>query len=176
MNYAWIIFLILVYVFFGIILLSALWGAVSAAPWIPTFKKDTKRMVDLAGVQSGEIIYDLGSGDGRLVFEAVKRGAKGTGVEIFILPWLYSKIKSLFYPGSKMVLGDMFRHNIGDAQVVFIYLLDKSYGRLSEKFNKELMPGARIVVGCWPIKELEDKLVKRDKPRDIDLPMYVYKM
>ncbi|MFA6422422.1 MAG: hypothetical protein WCV92_03425 [Candidatus Buchananbacteria bacterium] len=170
------VILVIVYLVCAVILLSALWGAWSAAPWVPTFGKDTKRMVDLAQIKKGDIVYDLGSGDGRLVFGAVSRGATGTGIEIFILPWLYSWIKSFFHPGAKMILGDMFKKNISDANVVFIYLLDKSYGRLMKKFEKELKPGTKIIVGCWPIKELESKLIKKDKPTNRDLAMYVYEM
>ncbi len=167
---------ILIYLAVLIVLLSAAWGAKSAAPWIPTRRKDKSRMAVLGDVKEGDVVYDLGSGDGRLVFEASNKGAKAYGVEIFILPFLYSWIKSFWHKKSKIIFGDLFKRNISDANVVFVFLLNKCYGRLVEKFEKELKPGTKIVVGCWPIKELENKLVKRDKPTEIDLPIYVYEL
>lgn len=158
----------------GLILVTAAWGAKSAAPWVPTKRRDAQRMIELAGVKSGDVVYDLGCGDGRLVFGSTARGARATGIEISFLPWFYAKIKSRKFPGSRIVFGDMFRRDISDASVVFIFLLDKCYPRLASKLKKELKPGARLVVACWPVKELEDKLVKRVKKVQTDLPMYVY--
>ena len=165
----------IIYILVFIILLSAAWTAISAAPWVPTRGRDVKRMIDLAGIKEGETVYDLGCGDGRLVFAADRAGARGKGVELFVLPYLFAKIKSLFYKKSKIIFGDLFRINLADADVVFIFLLDKSYQRLIKKFEQEIRPGTRIVVGCWPIVEWENKLITKDKPSDRDLPIYLYK-
>lgn len=172
----WHAFLIVAYIAIGVILFTALWGALAGAPWVPTRGKDTHRMIELAKVKSGDVIYDLGSGDGRLVFESAKKGAKAFGIEIFVLPWLYSKIRGLKIKGSKIIFGDFFKKDISDADVVFIFLLEKCYTRLADKFKKELKSGTRVIVACWPIKELEDKLIERNKPVETVLPMYVYKM
>lgn len=166
---------VMVYLLLFLVLLTAVYGAWSAAPWLPTKRRDVKRMVDLAEIKPGEKAYDLGCGDGRLVFAAASRGATATGIEVFFLPWLYAKVKSWFIPRTKIIFGDLFFQNISDADVVFIFLLDKSYKRLVEKFSRELKSGARIVVGCWPIEEWQDKLVASSKPTD-NLPMYLYKI
>ncbi|MFA5047698.1 MAG: methyltransferase domain-containing protein [Patescibacteria group bacterium] len=166
---------IFVYILIFIILFSAAWTAISAAPWVPTRSRDVKRMIDLAKIKKGETVYDLGCGDGRLVFAADRVGANGRGVELFVLPYVFAKIKSLFYKNSKIIFGDLFRINLAEADVVFIFLLDKSYQKLIKKFEQELKPGARVVVGCWPIAEWADKLIVKDKPSDRDLPIYVYK-
>ena len=166
----------IVYIIVFLILLSAVVGSLSAAPWVPTKGKDVGRMIDLANIKSGDKVYDLGCGDGRLVFASTKGGAKAVGVEIFVLPYLYAKIRSFFVPGSKIKYGNFFRQDITDADVVFIFLMEKSYHKILDKFNKELKPGARVVIYCWPIKEWEDKLIARDKPREIDLPIYSYKV
>jgi predicted RNA methylase len=137
-------------------------------------------MVALADIKAGERVYDLGCGDGRLVFAAADNGAEAIGIEIFILPYLYAWLKSLFFKpksgSAKILFGDLFNYDISGADAVFIFLLDKSYGRLVEKFKKELKPGTRVVVGCWEIKEWKDKLIKEDKPSDNKLPMYLYKI
>ena len=153
--------------------MTAAFGAISAAPWLPTRKKDVERMIELAGIKKGDVVYDLGCGDGRLVFAAAKMGAKATGVEIFILPYLFAKIKSFFVPDSKILYGDFFGRNISNADVIFVFLLSKSYGRLLKKFNQELKPAARVVVSCWPINEWQPERV--DKPDKNQLTIYLYK-
>lgn len=166
----------LLYLLVFLILATAAYGAYSAAPYLPTRKKDVGRMIDLAQIKPGERVYDLGSGDGRLVFAAAKKGAEAIGIEIFILPYLYSWIKSWGNKKAKILFGDLFNYDISGADVVFIFLLNKSYGRLVEKFNRELKPGTRVVVGCWEIEEWKDKLVKNDKPAENVLPIFVYKI
>lgn len=133
-------------------------------------------MIDLAGVKAGERVYDLGCGDGRIVFESARRGAEAVGIEIFILPYFYARIKSYLKPRTKILFGDMFNLNVSDANVVFIFLMSKSYQRIATKLEKELKPGSRVVSSCWPIKGWEDKLQKIDKPSENILPLYLYIM
>jgi len=169
-----IVFLLYLLVF--LILATAAYGAYSAAPFLPTRKGDVGRMIDLAQIKPGERVYDLGSGDGRLVFAAAKKGAEAIGIEIFILPYLYSWVISWGRKNAKILFGDLFNYDIRGADVVFIFLLNKSYGRLVEKFSKELKPGTRVIVGCWEIEEWKDKLARKDKPSENVLPIYTYKI
>ncbi len=164
------------YVIVFLILVTAAWGSLSAAPWLPTRSYDVVRMIEMTEVKKGDKAYDLGCGDGRLVFSAAKKGAEAVGIEIFILPYFYAKLKSYFIPGSKIRFGDFFRFDLRDADVVFIFLLDSSYKRLISKLEKELKPGTRMAVAGWPIKEWENKLVISDKPSAKNLPVYLYKI
>ena len=159
-----------------LIVFTAFWGAFSAAPYVPTWKKDVRRMMDLAKVKPRERIYDLGCGDGRIVFEAAKKGAEAIGIEVFILPYLYARIKSYFKPRTKILFGDMFNLDVSDADVVFIFLMSKSYQRIATKLEKELKPGSRVVSSCWPVGGWEDKLQRIDKPDNKTLPLYLYIM
>jgi ribosomal protein L11 methylase PrmA len=170
--------LYLLYLLIFLILATAVFGAISAAPYLPTKKKDVPRMIELAKIKNDDIVYDLGSGDGRLIFASAKAGAEqAIGIEVFALPYLFSWIKSFFYSRTKILYGDFFNYNLSNADVVFIFLLNKSYKRLVEKFKQELKPGTRIVVGCWPIEEFKDKLIKQDGSKDEKkLPIYLYKI
>ena len=166
----------LLYLLVFLILGTAVYGAISAAPWLPTKRKDVGRMVALAAIKPGERVYDLGCGDGRLVFEAANQGAEAIGIEIFVLPYFYAWIKSIFKKGAAILYGDLFNYDLSGADVVFVFLQDKSYKRLLAKFKKELKPGTRVVVGCWDMTDWKDHLVKEDKPTDKDLPMYLYQV
>ena len=164
---------ILIFIVILVVLASAAYGCISSAPWVPTKGKDVERMIGLAEIKSEDIVYDLGCGDGRLVFASARRGAKSIGFEIFIIPYLVAKIRSWFNKNSKIYFTDFFRRNISDANVVFIFLTYKPYKRLIEKLDKELKSGAKIVVYCFEIKEWQDRLIKVSKTEK-DLPVYVY--
>jgi len=167
----------LLYLLVFLILATAAYGAWSAAPYLPTRKRDVSRMINLAEIKKEDKVYDLGCGDGRLVFAAADRGADAIGIEIFVLPYLYAWFKNLFRSKkAKILFGDLFKYNISDASAVFIFLLDNSYGRLAGKFSRELKPGAKVIVGCWEISEWKDKLVNKDQPTEKDLPIYLYQM
>lgn len=166
----------LLYLLIGLILITAAFGAISAAPWLPTRRRDVKRMVDLSEIKPGEFLYDLGAGDGRLTFEAAKRGASAVGIEVFILPYLYAWIVSFFKKRVTILYGDFFNYNLSRADVVTVFLMDKSYKRLTAKLERELRAGSRVIVSCWPIESWKNKLIKTDKPSDKELAIYVYKI
>ena len=64
-------------------LISISWSNRRGAPWLPTRMKKVRRMLELANVQPGELVYDLGCGDGRVLVTAARRyGAKAVGIEI----------------------------------------------------------------------------------------------
>lgn len=157
------------------ILLTALFGVLSGAPYLPTKKRDVERMIKLAGIKPGERIYDLGCGDGRIVFAAAKAGAEAIGAEVFILPYLYARLKSIWHKNSAILYGDYYNFDLAGADAVFVFLTPKAYPKLARKLERELRPGARVVVSCWPIDQLRDKLAAHDKTAT-DLPLYLYKI
>lgn len=152
---------------------SAAFGAWSAAPYLPTRKTDVARMVKLAGIKPGDRVYDLGCGDGRLVFAAAAAGAEAIGVEVFILPYLYARLQSLWHKNTRILFGDFYNFDLKGADAVFIFLTGKAYPKLAKKLERELKTGARVVVSAWPIDELRNKLVKVDH-QERSLPLYLY--
>ncbi|MGC9395938.1 MAG: SAM-dependent methyltransferase [Anaerolineae bacterium] len=141
--------------FFGFLLLwvltciSLLWTAPAGAPWLPTSRKHVRRMLTLAGVQPGEVVCDLGSGDGRVLFIAAREfGARAVGIELDPLRYLWTQawITLLGLRGQvRVIRGNFFTQDISGADVVTVYLLQKTNIRLRRKLWDELRPGARIV-------------------------------
>ncbi len=163
------------YLIILIILLTASYAGLTAAPWLPTRKRDVPRLIAMAEIKPGDKVYDLGCGDGRLVFAAAAKGADAIGIEVSLLPYLVAKIRSLVQPRSKIIFGDLFRKDVSVADIVYIFLMEKSYERLKRKFLKELRPGTKVIVHCWKVKGWEDKLIKSDKPEK-ELGIYVYQI
>lgn len=118
-------------------------------PFVPTPEVVVRRMLQLARVRPGEVLYDLGSGDGRIVIMAAKEfGAYAYGIEIRkdLYEQSMAKIRDLGLEGrARIINANFFDADISDADVVTMYLLTSVNERLRPKLEKELRPGTRIV-------------------------------
>ena len=130
------------------------------APFVPSSQKATKVMLEAAKIMPGEIVYDLGSGDGRLVRGAARGGAKATGVERSRLLVFFSGLIGAITrtPKHTFLRASFYDVDISNADVVFTYLFPNVMAKLKVKFEKELRPGARVVsyafkVPGWTAKE-----------------------
>lgn len=150
------------------------WAQLFGAPWIPTPYKKVHRMLELAKVKPGELVYDLGSGDGRVIIEAAQSfGAKATGIEIDPIRYLWTKIKiSLLKLQSRVnvILGNFYYQDLRKADVITVYLLQDTNIRLMEKFQQELRRGTRIVSNTFYFPGWD--IINQDKKEKI----YVYKI
>jgi protein-L-isoaspartate O-methyltransferase len=133
------------------------------APYSPTPPDVVSRMLTLAGVGPRDTVYDLGSGDGRIVIEAARRfGARGVGIDID--PTLVAKAQaSARQAGVESLVTfrvqDAMTVDVSDATVVTLYLLAASNVKLRPILTKQLRPGARIVAHNYPIGDWEPDVV-----------------
>jgi SAM-dependent methyltransferase len=128
-------------------------------PFVPTPQPVVDEMLQLARVSATDVVYDLGSGDGRIVIVAAQRyGARGVGVEIE--PTLVERAQTVARDGGvqdkvTFVEGDLFAADLSRADVVTLSLSAAVNARLAPKLKRELRPGARIVsrqfgIEGWP--------------------------
>jgi SAM-dependent methyltransferase len=121
----------------------------------PTRQSVADAMLILARVRRDDVVYDLGSGDGRIVILAAQKyGARGVGVELD--PRLVEVSRQIAREGEvadrvAFVEGDLFTADISKATVVTLYLSDGVNRRLEPKLRRELPAGARIVSHQFPI-------------------------
>jgi cyclopropane fatty-acyl-phospholipid synthase-like methyltransferase len=122
---------------------------VSIAPFVQTPLEVARKMLDLSQIRSGEVLYDLGCGDGRLIILAAKEiGAKATGIELRedLIERARTEIKRLNLEDRVNVIqGNFFDVPISDADVVTLYLTSSANERLRPKLEAELKPGARVI-------------------------------
>jgi SAM-dependent methyltransferase len=117
--------------------------------YVPTPQPVVDAMLELAAVRATDVVYDLGSGDGRIVITAAKKyGARGVGVEI--VPALVTQATENAAAAGvsdrvRFVTLNFFAADIGEATVVTLYLLQSLNERLRPKLVRELKPGARVV-------------------------------
>lgn len=123
------------------------WFAGTDAPFVPTQKQKVKKSLLLAGLKKGEVFYELGSGDGRVVIEAARMGADAYGIEQSWLRILFSRWKAARknLKNAYFIHGNIFKKNLSEADVVFIYLLPKGVAKLQTKLQKELQKGSRVI-------------------------------
>jgi cyclopropane fatty-acyl-phospholipid synthase-like methyltransferase len=123
--------------------------------YVPTPDSVVAAMLDLAGVTATDVVYDLGSGDGRIVIEAAKKyGARGVGIELD--PELNKRAeknakKAGVADKVMFVRADFFKTDLSPASVVTLFLSPNINARLQSKLRRELKPGARIVSHRFPM-------------------------
>ena len=164
MFYLFILLLIFFLIFCG-----GLWNA----PWLPTHKEDFKRIAKLIKIRPQLTFYDLGSGNGDLLFYLSKQyNINCVGIEISPVLYLYSKIKSFFYKNVTIKYGNFFNHNLKKADVIYCFIKPETYHKLKQKIKKEVKKETIIILSCWPFKKI--KLLKKSKKKR-NITFYVYK-
>lgn len=131
------------------------WFAGSDAPYVPTNQDLIDKVLKAAGVKKDKVFYELGSGDGRVVIEAAKLGAKANGIEQSWMRVWYSRYKSRMEGTNKKTHfchGNIFDRNYYPADIVYIYLLTPAVHKLEEKLKKELNPGAIVITQTYHFK------------------------
>lgn len=132
------------------------------APFVATPLPVVRRMLTLAEIKPGEIVYDLGSGDGRVVIMAAREfGARAVGVEMRedLVKQALTKVSELRLNGKvKVVHSDMFKIDLAQADVITLYLTTSANDKVKPKLESELRLGARVVshdyeiLGWKPLK------------------------
>jgi len=143
---------------------------------IPTPAEHVEFFFELAPVSADDVVYDLGSGDGRLVFAAIEHGAgKAVGVELNPehVASTRKKAKEMGLENRvEFINADVMDIDLSKATVVFCYLITAASIALRPKFETELKPGTRVVMESFPVPDWEpDQSLTRAYKT-----MYLYRM
>src|ERR1700722_2703288 len=128
----------------------------SLAPYIPSPEVVVEKMLEAARVKPNEVVYDLGSGDGRIVIAAAQKyQARAVGVELRgdLCKSTLARIPAL-RPSRRITLihGNLLKVDLSPADVVTLYLLTSSNERLRPNLERYLKPGARVVSNDFEIR------------------------
>jgi precorrin-6B methylase 2 len=125
--------------------------------WVPTEQALTDKMLDLAKVTPQDYVIDLGSGDGRIVITAARRGARAFGIEYDPNMVALSKknaVKAGVTDRAEFVQGDLYESDFSRATVITMFLLPEINMKLRPRIL-DLKPGTRIVSNSFDMKEWE---------------------
>ena len=127
------------------------------AVWIPSPPAVITAMLETAQVGPGDVVYDLGCGEGEILIAAARRGARGVGVDLDPVRIANARLNAAragVTDQVTLVVQDLFATDVSPATVVTLYLGPEVNRRLRPKLLRELRPGARIVshdfsLGDW---------------------------
>jgi SAM-dependent methyltransferase len=140
--------------------IPGLYAMLRGAPYLPTLMKTLKEMIKTAGIKEGDIIHDLGCGDGRLLFAASKEGATAIGYELSIPVYIWAKIKSFFYPRVTVKYRDFWTQDYKEADVIFCFLLVQTMEKLEKDVWPTLKPGCKVISNSFRLPNIKPAFEK----------------
>jgi ubiquinone/menaquinone biosynthesis C-methylase UbiE len=155
-------------------------AAENLAPYIPSPQIIVDKMLEAARVKPGETVYDLGSGDGRIIITAAQKfKAKAVGVELSkdLCRTAEERVKALGLQDQvKVIHGNLLNVDLSPADVVTLYLLTSSNDRLKPNLERYLKPGARVVSNDFEIRGWKPASVLRAATGGSRHTIYVYEI
>jgi len=163
----WAVSLFIQLFFAGFFLFLCL-SFVTGGPFVPSKAQSVDAMVKLARIRPGQTIMDVGSGDGRVLFAAAKHRAFVVGIELNPYLVSYTRIRAFLgqYRSTVRVLwGDLWKTNLSQADVVFVYLIPWKMDTLAAKLKKELKPGSLVVSNSFIFPQW--KVLRKDSTHHV---------
>jgi hypothetical protein len=159
--------------------ISGIVSVLHGAPYVPIEKYRIEKLLAFGGVNAQDILYDFGSGDGRVLVSAVRNFHVARAVGYEIAPWPYWKSRWILRRSGITNINvrnqSFFDADLGEATCVYAYLFPKLVDRLAKKFAKELKSGTRIICPSFSIdvtKHPEFRLKKEEKIGNITAYLY----
>jgi len=152
----------------------------SLAPYVVSPQQIVDRMLEMADPKPGETVYDLGSGDGRILITAVQRyRVKAVGIEISdaLVQSTTDRLQKLGLQTTARVIHDDFlRVDLSPADIVTLYLATDTNEILRPNLEKYLKPGARVVSHEYAVPGWKPKLIDKDLPEARGHVIYLYQI
>ena len=141
-------------------------------PFVPTPQDVVDKMIELAGVKKGDVVYDLGSGDGRIVITAAKKGARAVGFDVdgdLVKESRENIRKAGLENLAEIKQQDILSVDLSPATVVTMYLLPDVNLKLKPNLLKQLKPGSRVVSHAFDMDDWKPDKTERVNGRTIYL-------
>lgn len=146
MIWLFVIMAVLVVCFGGVLLFGA--------PYLPTLTPQVETALDLAELQPGETLLELGCGDGKVLIAAAKRGYKAVGYELNPFLALIAWLRTRRYKGRvRVVCGNFWTQDWPKSEAIFVFLLDKFMNKLDTKITQLPQPPRLLVSFAFEIPD-----------------------
>ena len=157
------VFLTILYALVLVYFLYTIYAMYKAAPFVPMSKKNVQAMIDMAELKIGDVLMDLGSGDGRILECASPLVNKAIGIEINPILYLWSKLRLKKLKNVKIIREDLWKTDLNEVDVLTLYFIPPKMDQLAEKIKREMKPGSKVMSYAfqfhdWQYKEKNDKM------------------
>jgi SAM-dependent methyltransferase len=138
------------------------------APYVASPSRVVDMMLEMSRLKPGEVLFDLGSGDGRILIAAAERHAQATGIEInpkLVIAATEEIARAGLAERAKVIQGDVMQTDFSAANVVTLYMDTASNAKLRPQLEKYLKPGSRVVSHDYEIPGWKPVLVQKTDER-----------
>ncbi|KKR29787.1 MAG: hypothetical protein UT63_C0116G0003 [Candidatus Gottesmanbacteria bacterium GW2011_GWC2_39_8] len=168
----------LIYLFILSILIPFAITGISAAPFVPTAKKDLERIINFSRIPKGGklTLIELGCGTGRVLFEFARKfnNLNLIGIEMHPFLYFFTKIKAAsLHLKSKVNIkfSNFYKSDLNSADIVYLYLLPRVMPKVRQKLEKDLKSGTKVISYAFPISGWDPKEISKEEKC---LPIYLY--
>lgn len=131
------------------------------APYLPTMRTQQEVALDLLDLKNGQVLYDLGCGDGRMLRAAAKRGLKAIGYELNPILCVVAWVNTLRYRKNiKIKCGNFWKANIKNADGIFVFLIDNKMIRLDKFIQDQCKKSLKLASYAFRIPGKEETTQK----------------
>ena len=161
-----------------------MWGNIRAkVPFVGIPIKTLKDIEKALELKDDSVVYDLGCGDGRVLFHLYKNNpkAKYIGIEYSLFPFILASVRNLFIKKNnkddiKIIKGDFFKFDLSNSTHIFTYLYPSMMDDLLKKFDDELKEGTRLVSASFHFttKGAQEEIDLKRNKYQLARKLYVY--
>lgn len=160
---------------FSVFLIPTAYAGVIGAPWAPTRMASVKKAFDNIEIGEKDLVVDLGAGDGAIMLEATKRGARAIGYELSPIMWIVACIRTMTQQKARILYGNFFKKELPeDTTLVFLFLMPKHMNKVGEYLSSQKITNKTLVLSyAFPFQEIKALHTYREKKC---APLYLYEM
>ena len=153
--------MIILFWILGLVLMLFCFVVFFGAPYVPTRRQDLSKIFTEVSLPRGASIIDLGSGDGKLLIMAARKGYQVTGYEINPILWMTTWFRLRKYNNAHVKLKSFWRADVSQADLVFTFLATKYMSKLEKKLQKEMKPGSYFASYVFTLPNI--KVIHKNK-------------
>jgi hypothetical protein len=159
----------------SVFLIPTAYAGFIGAPWAPTRMASVKKAFDDIEITEKDAVVDLGAGNGAIILEAAKRGARATGYELSPVMWIVAAIHTFGQKHARILFGNFFKKSLPEeTTLVFFFLMPKHMNHVGEYLSKQEIKDETLVLSyAFPFKEVQALHSYREKGC---APLYLYEM
>lgn len=175
--FAALIFELILAIFFCVYTFFLIYSSLKGSPFVPTKQKEVNRILDEIKLTKEDFLIELGCGDARFLMAAVKKyHLKGLGIDVNPVLIFYAGIISRIKKISNISfqLKNIFKQNLSQATIIYIFLMPDLIEKLKEKLNKELKKNSLVISHGFKIQDWDFRLIKSINVKPF--PTYIYKI